>query len=62
MDVFDVLVKEFDDKAAQLREAVCSGRCASFDEYKSLCGEIRGLLIARGRTLDLQQTTEKSDD
>ena len=62
MDVIDVLVKQTDEKVVQLKNYLSEGRVETFDEYKKLCGEIKGLLIARGYALDLQQTMENSDD
>jgi hypothetical protein len=62
MDVIDVLVKQSDEKVAQLRYYLAEGRAESFEEYKKLCGEIKGLLTVRGYALDLQQTMEKMDD
>ncbi len=62
MDALEVIVKQTDDKISQLKDYLSNGRCASFEEYKSLCGEIRGLLTARGYTLDLQQNLENSDE
>lgn len=62
MDVIDVLVKQSDEKIAQLRDYLAEGRAESYEEYKKLCGEIKGLLTARGYALDLQQTMENMDD
>ena len=62
MDAFDLLVQQTDEKIAQLKYHLAEGRAESFEEYKKLCGEIRGLLIARGYTLDLKQTMENSDE
>ena len=62
MDALEVIVKQTDDKISQLKDYLSNGRCTSFEEYKSLCGEIRGLLIARGYALDLQQKLENSDE
>lgn len=58
----DVLVEQLDDKIGQLKEHLSTGRAESFEEYKKTCGEIKGLLTARGYILDLQQTMEQSDD
>lgn len=58
----DVLVEQLDDKVGQLKEHLSTGRAESFEEYKKTCGEIKGLLTARGYILDLQQTMEQSDD
>jgi hypothetical protein len=62
MDMYDVLIKEIDDKVKQLFEYVGTGKADTFEEYKRLCGEIKGLLTARGYTLDLKQRMEHSDE
>ena len=62
MDAFDVLVEQLDEKVAQLKDYMSEGKAESHEEYKKLCGEIRGLLIARGYILDLKQTMENSDE
>ena len=62
MDAFEVLVQQTDEKVAQLKEFLADGRCENFEEYKRVCGEIRGLLIARGYVLDLKQNLENSDE
>ena len=59
---FDVLTEQLDEKAQQLQEFVATGKAESFEEYKRTCGEIKGLLTARGYVLDLQQRMEQSDD
>jgi hypothetical protein len=62
MDVFEVLVKQADEKIEQLKEYLAEGKAESFEEYKKLCGEVRGLLIMRGYTLDLKHRMENADD
>jgi len=62
MDVFEILIQQTDEKLAQLKEHLAAGRATTYEEYKSVCGEIRGLLIARGYTLDLKKNLEDSDD
>jgi len=62
MDGFEILIKQADDKVDQLKEYLAEGRAESFEEYKKLCGEVRGLLIMRGYVLDLKQRLENSDD
>jgi hypothetical protein len=62
MNALDALVQQLDEKAMQLQQALSDGRVESFEEYRKVCGEIRGLLIARGYALDLKQLMEKSDD
>jgi hypothetical protein len=60
MDVFETLVLQIDNKTSQIKEHICAGK-SDIDEYKKLCGEIRGLLLAREYILDLKQTTESSE-
>jgi hypothetical protein len=62
MDVFEVLIQQTDEKVAQLKDHLAEGKASSFEEYKRLCGEIRGLLLARGYIVDLQQKMEYSDE
>ena len=59
---FESLVNQLDEKAQQLQEFIGNGRAETFEEYKRTCGEIKGLLTARGYILDLQQRMEQSDD
>jgi len=62
MGAFEVLVDQIDDKVDQLQQAVASGRAETFEEYKRTCGEIKGLLVARGYILDLKDKMETSDE
>jgi hypothetical protein len=62
MNAFEVLIQQADEKLEQLKEYLAEGKADSYEEYKKLCGEIRGLLIMRGYTLDLKQRLETSDD
>lgn len=60
--VFDVLTDECNEKIEQLKEFLASGGAKSFEEYRAICGEIKGLLTMKGRTQDLQHTMENSDE
>ena len=62
MDAFDVLISEIDEKVQQLQEFLAQGRAESYEEYKRMCGEIKGLLTARGSALDLKNRMENSDE
>ena len=62
MNAFEILIQQADEKIEQLKEYLAEGKAESFEDYKKLCGEVRGLLIMRGYTLDLKQRLEKSDD
>lgn len=62
MNAFEVLVEQTDEKITDLKEYLAAGRAGTLEEYKSICGEIKGLLIARGYALDLKQKLEFADD
>ena len=62
MDALELLVQQADAKISQLKDHLAEGKAASYEEYKALCGEIRGLLIARGNALDLKKNLEESDE
>ena len=62
MNGFQVLIQQADEKIDQLKDFLAEGKAESFEDYKKLCGEVRGLLIMRGYTLDLKQRLETSDD
>jgi hypothetical protein len=62
MDALEVIVEQTDDKILQLKDYLAEGKAESYEEYKRLCGEIKGLLTARGYALDLQQRLENMDD
>ena len=62
MDAFEVLTKEIDEKVQMLQSFIAEGRAESYEEYKRICGEIKGLSTARSYTLDLKQRMENADD
>jgi hypothetical protein len=62
MTAIELLIQQIDDKVQQLKDHLTTGNVDDFNEYKRLCGEVRGLLTAKGYTLDLKQRMESSDD
>ena len=62
MTELDVLILQLNEKIDQVKDAAASGNFERFEDYKKTCGEIRGLLIARGYVLDLKDKLENSDD
>jgi hypothetical protein len=60
--VANVLLKNIDDRVLQLQEALADGRVETYDEYKKVCGEVRGLLTARNYITDLNKAMENSDE
>jgi uncharacterized protein YaaR (DUF327 family) len=61
MTELELLVKQIDEKANQLKDKVIVGSLDHI-EYQRICGEIRGLLIAKGYILDLKDRMENSDE
>jgi hypothetical protein len=51
-----------DEKVEQLKEALATGSAKDYEEYRAICGEIKGLLTMKMFTKDLQQRMENSDD
>ena len=62
MKEIEIIVGHIDEKVNQLRDYLAEGKSENFEEYKRICGEIRGLLIAKGYALDLKQTMENADE
>ena len=62
MTGLELLLKQVDEKVTQLQEHAAAGGLVSFEEYKAVCGEIKGLLTMKQRVKDLQQTVENSDE
>jgi len=58
----DVLVKQLDDKISQIQDALGNGSAKDYEEYRAMCGEIKGLLTARLNIKDLQQRAKEYDD
>lgn len=57
----DILMGQIDEKTDQLKGAVVVGNMDHI-QYQRVCGEIRGLLIAKGYILDLKEKMEKFND
>lgn len=62
MTGLEVLSKQIDEKVEQLKDSIINGNVEKFEDYKKLCGEVRGLLTARGYVLDLKDRLENSDE
>ena len=62
MDVFEILTKEIDEKIYMLQVYITEGRAETFEEYRRLCGEIKGLSTAKSYALDLKNRMESADE
>lgn len=58
----EIVVQNIDEKVKQLQEVIGRGDAKSFEEYRELCGEIKGLLTARSYITDLTKNMEKLDE
>lgn len=58
----EVLTKQIDDKILQLQEFIAVGNIDKLEEYKKVCGEIKGLLTVRNYITDLNKAMENSDE
>lgn len=59
---FSVVNTEIDQKVEQIREFLAGGSARSIEEYRGLCGQIKGLLTARSYIQDLTNHMESSDE
>ena len=56
------VAKEIERLRAEQAFHLANGRAADIEEYRSICGVIRGLNLAENVINDLVQKLEKSDD
>jgi len=59
--IFDRILREIEDRRDVLAQTVVSGAAKDFDEYRAMCGEIRGLSFAHNQIIDLQRKLEQED-
>jgi len=58
----EYLNKIFVDRQKQIAEAITDGSAKSYEDYKQLVGEIRGLSFARLSLDDLVRKMEENDE
>jgi len=59
---FSVVIKEIEEHREAIARAVVDGTARDYAEYKSMCGEIRGLSQAHMFINDLVRRMEQSED
>lgn len=57
-----VVIAELQDRMDMLSRAVIQGNCPTIEEYRYMCGQLRGLEAACGIIEDLKKRMENSDD
>ena len=58
----ELLASQLADRQQQLADAIVNGAAKSFEDYKQLVGEIRGLSFAQLSVSDLVRKMENNDD
>ena len=58
----EYLLSQYKDRMKMLQDAVGRGNCTSFEEYRFVCGQLRGLEAACSIVIDLKDRLENSDD
>mgnify|MGYP003353418287 CR=1 FL=1 len=59
---FDILLSDLSDMSERIGRVLMEGGAKDYAEYKSLCGEIRGLSQAHMYITDLVRKMEQDDD
>ena len=59
---FDVVLKDIDERRDMLAKALMEGAAKDYSEYRSMCGEIRGLSVAHNFITDLVRKLETYDE
>ena len=62
MSVFEVLRDKLRADMNNFTDDLANGQCTSFEQYKELCGVIRGLAFAERHLIDLAENIEKELD
>jgi len=62
MKLFEVLDGKFKDQIESLKQVVSDGGAKSYDHYKELCGNIRGLQTAQYELADLVRKLKEYED
>lgn len=60
--IIGLVLKELRERRAQLSDAIASSGAKTFEDYKHMCGEIRGLTAVEMYLLDLAKNMEQFDD
>jgi hypothetical protein len=62
LDYLEYLLKEYVDRMDFLKGGLAQGNIPTIEEYRYVCGQIRGLEAACGTIQDLKQRMENSDN
>lgn len=59
---FSVVMKEIEEHRESIARALVDGTARDYADYKSMCGEIRGLSVAHAFINDLVRKMEQDED
>jgi hypothetical protein len=62
MSALSILSEKLEEQKIQLSEVLCAGNARSYEHYKELCGQIRGLMTAQLEISDLVRKLKDIDD
>lgn len=55
------VIRRIDEDITTKQTQVGDGKCASFEDYKNVCGQIRGLMLARDHIEATLRNIEEED-
>ena len=59
---FSVVLKDIEEHRESIARALIDGTARDYADYKSMCGEIRGLSVAHAFINDLVRKMEQDED
>lgn len=62
MNVIEAALKELRERRGQLSDGLANSAAKNFEEYRFICGEIRGLTTVETYLIDLAKRLEQFDD
>ena len=60
--IIGVILRELRERRAQLSDAVGNNGAKNIEDYRFMCGEIRGLTAVESYLLDLAKSMEQFDE
>jgi hypothetical protein len=60
--IYDILLAEYKDRMEMLSTALIRGNCPTIEEYRYICGQLRGLEAACAVIEDLKYKQEENFD
>jgi|TARA_R100000306_G_C4334332_1_gene121922 hypothetical protein len=62
MDIWDEVVKDYNDELTKLRNTVCNGQSDTFAHYRQMVGHIYGIEWARNKLTDIVKKRIYADE